>query len=360
MRTQAEALIRWFETCARDLPWRRTVEPYAVWVSEIMLQQTQVNTVIPYWERWMKVLPTVQALARADSQRLHKLWEGLGYYTRVRNMQHAARLVMTRHQGVLPSSFEAWHALPGIGRYTAGAICSIAFNQPTPVLDGNVIRVLTRLFGLEGNPREKETNTKLWLISEGLVCEAAKLPFERGCSSLNQALMELGAMVCRPRDPDCGRCPLAKACTARRTNRALEFPQLPKRAALTRRRYRAFVVAKNQKYLVRQRAQGQVNESLWEFPVGEVNGEASVLATAKTVLGIQPEGLELLLRLVHSITRYRNELEVYRADVKRLKQNGRWLPLAQLEKLPFPSAHKRILAALRARQGRGGLALPEC
>src|ERR1019366_8746690 len=141
-----QRLLVWFARNARPLPWRRTRDPYAIWVSEIMLQQTQVKTVLPYWERWMRALPDLAALAKAKPHTLHKLWEGLGYYTRVRNLQRAARLIVERHGGRLPDDFDALLALPGIGRYTAGAICSIAFDQPQPILDGNVIRVLTRLF----------------------------------------------------------------------------------------------------------------------------------------------------------------------------------------------------------------------
>src|SRR2546421_8141925 len=144
------ALLKWFGQHARDLPWRRTGDPYAIWVSEIMLQQTQVKTVVPYWERWMRDLPDITSLAKARSEKIHKLWEGLGYYTRVRNMQSAARLICEKHGGQFPRRFEDVFALPGIGRYTAGAICSIALNQPMPILDGNVIRVFTRLFGIRG------------------------------------------------------------------------------------------------------------------------------------------------------------------------------------------------------------------
>ena len=143
------ALLRWFAAHARDLPWRRTRDPYAIWVSEIMLQQTQVKTVIPFWNRWLQTLPSIAAAANASSDQLHKLWEGLGYYTRVRNLQKAAQVVMAKHGGRFPEKFDDILALPGIGRYTAGAIGSIAFNQPTPILDGNVIRVLTRLFGIQ-------------------------------------------------------------------------------------------------------------------------------------------------------------------------------------------------------------------
>ena len=159
-------LLRWFSANARELPWRRTRDPYAIWVSEIMLQQTQVKTVIPYWERWMRELPTIEAVANASPDKIHKLWEGLGYYTRARNLQKAARQIVEKHGGKFPEHFDDVLALPGIGRYTAGAICSIAFNQPTPILDGNVIRVLTRIFGIAENPKEKETNARLWKLAE--------------------------------------------------------------------------------------------------------------------------------------------------------------------------------------------------
>lgn len=166
-------LVAWFDRNARDLPWRRNRDPYAIWVSEIMLQQTQVNTVLPYWRRWMRALPTVEALARASPQQIHKLWEGLGYYTRVRNLQRAAQLIVAQHDGRVPERFDQVLTLPGIGPYTAGAICSIAFNQPQPILDGNVIRVLTRLFGIAGHPRATPVSARLWRLAEQLVQQAA-------------------------------------------------------------------------------------------------------------------------------------------------------------------------------------------
>src|SRR5271169_6599673 len=173
-------LLNWFSANARDLPWRRTRDPYAIWVSEIMLQQTQVKTVIPYWKRWMRELPTIKAVAKAPSAKIHTLWEGLGYYTRVRNLQKAAQQIVEKHGGKFPQRFDDVLALPGIGRYTAGAICSIAFNQPTPILDGNVIRVLTRTFGIVENPKEKQTNARLWKLAEELVQNS-----KPACSHLN-------------------------------------------------------------------------------------------------------------------------------------------------------------------------------
>src|ERR1017187_9768575 len=164
-RGMVQDLLAWFALSARDLPWRRTLDPYAIWVSEIMLQQTQVKTVLAYWKRWMRALPNLTALARAKPERLHKLWEGLGYYTRVRNLHGAAQCIRREHGGKFPQDFDEVLALPGIGPYTAGAICSIAFNQPKPILDGNVIRVLARLFGIAGDPREPKTNARLWQIA---------------------------------------------------------------------------------------------------------------------------------------------------------------------------------------------------
>src|SRR3954465_332219 len=160
-RPTVTALLHWFDKNARDLPWRRTRDPYAIWISEVMLQQTQVKTVIPYWERWMRELPTVARLAKAKPERVLKLWEGLGYYSRARNLQKAAQLIIAEHDRVFPREFEKVLDLPGIGRYTAGAICSIAFGAPKPIVDGNVARVLARYLGIRGDPKSSETNAAL-------------------------------------------------------------------------------------------------------------------------------------------------------------------------------------------------------
>lgn len=384
------ALFSWFAANARDLPWRRTRDPYAVWVSEIMLQQTQVKTVIPYWERWMRELPTIESLAHASADKIHKLWEGLGYYTRVRNMQKAAQQIVTLApsdgERGFPTNFAAVLALPGIGRYTAGAICSIAFNQPTPILDGNVIRVLTRIHGIKSDPREKQTNAHLWQLAEQLVVAADTIEFQPKhfpsfanfassrdiprCSFLNQSLMELGALICTPRSPNCIACPVQKLCTAHKENLQDQLPNLGKRATATERRFLAFVVERDGKFLVRQRPAGVVNAYLWEFPNIEVaanNGRTrhSVRAAASQI----PNGAqrtdapyqqsdfhitsEKPLRVVkHSITRYRITLEAWQANLapnppgRRLALPGVWRTLAECESLAFTSAHKKIRSKL--------------
>ncbi|HET7625341.1 MAG TPA: A/G-specific adenine glycosylase [Verrucomicrobiae bacterium] len=354
----------WFAKNSRDLPWRRTRDPYAIWVSEIMLQQTQVKTVIPYWERWMRELPTIESLAGASSEKIHKLWEGLGYYTRVRNMQKAAQFIVANHGGKFPEKFDDVLALSGIGRYTAGAICSIAFNQPTPILDGNVIRVLTRVFAIGENPRDKITNGRLWNLAEELVQNAkTKAPNSKiktrnskletrnpkySCSALNESLMELGALICTPRSPRCLICPIAKHCRARQLNRVEEFPNSAKRAEITERRFAAFVLERNGKFLVRQRPAGVVNAHLWEFPNIEFSGgKTDFRALAKSVLGFPPKTFQSLGTIRHSITRYRIALEAFSVNgiqsPRVSPDSARWLSIAELRKLSFPSAHGKIL-----------------
>jgi A/G-specific adenine glycosylase len=396
-------LLGWFPANARDLPWRRTRDPYAIWVSEIMLQQTQVKTVLPYWERWMRELPTIKTVAKAGPDKIHKLWEGLGYYTRVRNLQKAARQIVEKHNGKFPDNFDDVLALPGIGRYTAGAICSIAFNQPTPILDGNVIRVLTRIFGIGENPREKKTNARLWRLAEELVGRAVPCLPRRGGdtapdrSFLNQSLMELGALICTPRQPQCPVCPVKKLCVAFRENRVAELPNLGRRTTTTARRFIAFVIERNGKFLVRQRPAGIVNAHLWEFPNFEIapnqrgspakrdksahyfrKKSQSRLTPAATVqepdleiiraaksLGIEPPVFQPLCMVKHSITRYRITLHAWhvsfggassarpynkmgRRGTPPSENNGVWLPPAKLDSLAFTAAHRKILRHLQS------------
>ncbi len=368
-QTIIASLLAWFDAHARDLPWRRSCDPYAIWVSEIMLQQTQVKTVLPYWSRWMRALPTVARLARARSERIHKLWEGLGYYARVRNMQKAAHIILRKHAGQFPNVFEEILALPGVGPYTAGALASIAFNQPRPILDGNVTRVLTRCFGVKGDPRQRDTNARLWQLARELVQGAAEFAEEpldetgKGsvrasrrlhgqCSRFNQSLMELGALVCTPREPRCSACPVAKVCVAFKRDAVGHFPEKPRRAGATSRRFAAFVVRRGSRFLVRQRPAGMVNAHLWEFPNLELtqNGDDLIRAAGR-IIGARPASLEPLCTIKHSITRYRMTLEVYRAvgyaEGPVYPAAGRWLNPAQLRRLAFSGAHRRILGRLQ-------------
>lgn len=354
-------MLGWFATAARDLPWRRTLDPYAIWVSEIMLQQTQVKTVIPYWERWMRELPDVAALADALEQRLLKLWEGLGYYTRVRNLQKAARHIVASHAGQFPRAFDDVLALPGVGRYTAGAISSLAFNAPAPILDGNVIRLLTRLFAIAENPRDKATNDRLWHLATQLVEAAAgsKLKTQNSelllagpCSALNQSLMELGATVCTPQNPQCLFCPVRAQCAAHRAGRVAELPNLGPRAVTTRREFHAFVVEHDGKFLVTQRPTNVVNAGLWEFPNLEVTRQGDAPAASLKELLRLTARCEPLCEVKHSITRYRITQHVFHVRLAKppglALANAHWLSLAESHALPFTSAHQRVLRHVSA------------
>jgi len=341
-------LLKWFAGNARDLPWRRTRDPYAIWVSEIMLQQTQVKTVIPYWQRWMKQLPDIASLAAADEDTVIKLWEGLGYYSRARNLQKAAKRIRDEFGGRFPRDLAGVLALPGVGRYTGGAICSIAFNQPEPIVDGNVARVLTRLLGIEESPKAKPVADRLWSVAADLVKHAPTLqkPRQRNASAFNQAMMELGALVCTPRNPLCGDCPLKGRCTARKQNKVETIPALAKRAATTNRRFIGFLIAWRGKVFVQRRPSGEVNAGFWEFPNWQVNdAELKPAALAKRELKLGQAKFQPLCNINHSITRYRNRLEMIVAEPKRkprlAKLKGEWLPVAKLAELPLTAAHRK-------------------
>lgn len=322
-----------------------------------MLQQTQVKTVIPYYERWMRELSDMTKLAAASPERLHKLWEGLGYYTRVRNLQRAAQTVVAQHGGRFPTDFDAILALAGIGRYTAGAISSIAFDQPHPVVDGNVIRVLARLCAISGDPKDKATAEKFWSRAAELVAAASRLGaimpptgsplrLAGNCSALNQSLMELGATICTPVSPRCAECPVRSPCAAHTTNRVSAFPQTGKRAATTRRRFVAFVVQRAGKVLVRQRPTGVVNAQLWEFPNVEIDlNEPDPVAAASRSLRLKLGTARPLGAVRHSITRYRIVLECFSANLlgRVPPTAGSLTPRKKLDELAFAAAHQKLL-----------------
>lgn len=342
-------LLEWYSKNARDLPWRREPycnDPYAVHISEVMLQQTQVKTVMPYWTRWLEKLPNIPALANADSDLVHKLWEGLGYYSRARNLQRAAQEILRRHGGAFPTRYEDVLELPGVGPYTAGAICSIVFAQPRPILDGNVIRVLSRLHGIRTNVRTAATRQRLWNLATELVQAAPEAP-----GHLNQALMELGATVCIPKSPRCTECPARDVCTAYLQGIAGRLPNLGLRVQATSRKFFAFVVERKGTYLVRQRSADQVNAHLWEFPNLEAASGISNPGDAAVALGLRlTEADRPRMTVKHTITRFRITVEIYDAVGAGKEASGVWASKADLQRLAFPSAHRRIANALLGTQ----------
>jgi A/G-specific adenine glycosylase len=340
----AAALSAWFRRHRRDLPWRRQRDPYRVWVSEIMLQQTTVKAVVPYFERFMRRFPDVRRLARARASDVLASWSGLGYYRRARYLHAAAARVVARHGGRVPSRRDELLALPGVGRYTAGAILSIAYGLPEPILDGNVTRVLCRLAGERRNPRRTEVAARLWEEARLLV-EAAAAP-----GDLNEALMELGATVCTPAAPRCSACPVARPCVARATGRQAMIPPPRVRGRTLRVRQRAALIERDGRLLLRRRPATGLMDGLWEVPLlaAAAGGRRRVAGgTGRLDAGGPPIRLGARVGTVrHTVTYRRFEVEIVRAAVLSEPRRGgyRWVDQTGLARLPVSSLVGKILA----------------
>jgi A/G-specific adenine glycosylase len=352
-RTEAlrASLLAWYERERRDLPWRRTKDPYAIWLSEVMLQQTQVATVIPYWERFLARFPTVEALASAPLDDVLAAWRGLGYYSRARNLHRAAQEVVDRFGGRLPSSAEALLTLPGFGRYTAGAVASIAFGEQAPLVDGNVARVLSRLFEVEGAPGDRAREARLWELAGTLV--QGERPGE-----LNQALMEHGATVCRPESPLCLLCPVRGECLAFRHGRVDELPPAKVRAEPKRLTLALAVWPHEGTLLFARRAEKGLFGGLWELPATEVEPEAPD-ATAATrlseALGVSLTAKGALGTVQRQLTHRALTLRLLRVAGRQRPSRApafhelRWCTPTQAEGLGMSTAMQRALdAALEA------------
>lgn len=342
------ALLAWYRAKRRDLPWRRTRDPYAIWVAETMLQQTRVETVVPYYERFLDRFPSVEALATADRDAVLGLWAGLGYYSRARNLQAAAREVWTRHAGRLPDCVSELQTLPGVGRYTAGAVASIAFDRPAPVVDGNVARVLCRLLRIEKPLESAPVRARLWE-------EAERFVRGRHPGDWNQALMELGARVCTPRAPRCPTCPVRAHCRAHAAGEAEALPRrAPKRPPRAARAVAALVQRRGRALAVRRPPSGLLG-GLWELPGGELDrGERPEEALARALrerVGIEAERCEAAGVVDHAFSHRRLELHVFRVDRPRgrVRLSGydahRWLAPGSLGTLPLGTVTRKALAA---------------
>jgi len=325
-------LLAWYKKSARDLPWRRTKDPYKIWVSEIMLQQTQVDTVIPYYDKWVNALPTIEALARAKEDRVLKLWSGLGYYRRARSLQKSAKEIQNRFGGSLPQSVEDLISLPGIGRYTAGAISSIAFDQKASLLDGNVIRVFSRFLALNRNVQKPTTIRYLWKFADTI------LP-NHNIGDFNQALMELGATICTPTNPQCTKCPLRGSCKAFKRKKQLKYPIKGQRQKIQKKNEYAVVFyhEKTQKILLKKQGENERWGGLWAFPYWETKKALSKFVGPETKL-------KKITTIRHGFTVYDVQLTVYRANLKRKIKlsRGHWVPSHKLSSLPLPTPHRKI------------------
>ena len=347
-----QTLLDWYLSQGRDLPWRRSQDPYAIWVSEIMLQQTQVKTVIPYYQRWLAQFPTVEALAAADQQQVLKAWEGLGYYARARNLHRAAEQIVSLHGGVFPTDLESVMALPGIGRTTAGGILSAAFNAPLAILDGNVKRVLARLIALDRPPNK--AIKELWRLSEAILEPQNPKDF-------NQALMDLGATLCTRHNPNCLLCPWQRHCQAYNLNVQSELPMSESRAPLPHKRIGVAVIRNEQgQILIDRRRQEGLLGGLWEFPGGKVEpGETvqdCIRREIREELGIEIEVGDRLIVVDHAYTHFRVTLNVYHCrlisgEPQPLEcDQVLWVTLDEIDQYPFPKANTKIIEALKQNE----------
>lgn len=352
----AQRLLSWWDEGHRALPWRDNPDPYVVWVAEIMLQQTQIATVIPYFEKWMARFPTVDSLAAASLDEVLKQWEGLGYYSRARNLHAAAKIVVAKHDSHLPETVSELQALPGIGRYTAGAVASIAFDQSAPVLDGNVIRVLSRLFDLDEDVSKTRTRNRLWQWSASLV------PHQRP-GDFNQALMELGQQICLPGLAKCLICPLAALCLARARGTVEERPVRPPHKRTPHYDVVAGVIWQDRApsaegtFLISQRPVDGLLGGLWEFPGGkQERGESLAKALRREIeeeLALAIDVGRQFAEVKHAYTHFRITLHAFHARSHGGEPRDigvadhAWVTLDDLDDYAFAKADRQVIKALR-------------
>jgi len=343
-------LTEWYTANKRELPWRSTTDPYRIWVSEVMLQQTQVKTVLPFYHNFLERFPGIQDLAGADLQEVLKSWEGMGYYGRARNLFKAAGRVARQHEGSVPDNWEDFRKLPGVGDYIAAAVLSMAFGKPYPVVDGNVKRVLSRLLLLE-DPVNQSASGKSFCRA------AAQFLDHQDPGAFNQAMMELGAMVCRPQQARCSGCPVQELCLAYQAGRVTEFPKRVKKRPTPQYAIAVGIVFKNGRVLITRRRPEGLLGGLWEFPGGKIlDGETPETACMREL----EEEVNLIIRVDsylcsvrHAYTHFRIVMDVFCCShvSGRVRLKGpvdhRWISLQKLGDYPFPKANHKFMPQLR-------------
>ncbi|MFT4538486.1 MAG: A/G-specific adenine glycosylase [Planctomycetota bacterium] len=348
-------LKRWYRASRRAMPWRETKDPYAIWISEAMLQQTRVETVIPYWTRFMVLFPTIEALANTAEEEVLAAWSGLGYYRRARSLRSAAQRIVQEHAGEFPRDREELLALPGIGEYTAGAVLSIAFDQAQALVDGNVERVFARLFRLELARSSAVLKARCWQIARELVPA-------RGAGDWNQALMELGATLCTPQQPQCSSCPVAKLCEGRAKGCADSLPLPAPKKQVVEVTLEILVWRRKDELLVQQRPAGGRMASMWQFPTRQLAARGPFLPNAPLFPeewpfepdpGQRRSPAHDLGSLRHAITHHRIQARVLESQVSarqriELPAEFRWQSFEQIEALPLTGMAKKVLAMLRS------------
>ncbi|MFB3886059.1 MAG: A/G-specific adenine glycosylase [Thermodesulfobacteriota bacterium] len=334
-------LLQWYKENGRDLPWRKTRDPYAIWVSEIMLQQTRVDTAIPYYQRFLRTFPTLQHLARAKLSRVLKIWEGLGYYARARNLHRASKIVVAHFQGKIPDHRRDLLSLPGIGRSTAGAILSLAYDQEAPILDGNVKRVLSRLAAVSDRSVSQKSGSLLWKISESLLPKNRSNPF-------NQALMDLGSLLCTLKDPQCPRCPLQDFCEGKASGDPEKYPGKTLKKPIPHTEAMAAVIRRDGKVLIKQRPLHGLLGGLWEFPNWEVEeiGRSRLRLRLRNYIKrdmrMDVQVGDPIGTFKQTFSHFKLTLRVIHCEFVTGNATGKWVLLRDLGKFPMSRIHRKI------------------
>jgi A/G-specific adenine glycosylase len=345
----SKKLLKWYTVHQRKLPWRETGDPYKIWISEIMLQQTTVPAVIPYYKKWLSQFPDVQSLAAAPLQQVLKIWQGLGYYQRAKNLHRSAQILLEEYKGKIPEDYETLIGLPGFGPYTTAAVLSIAYNKPYPVIDANVRRVWMRIMGMR-----KESTPKV--DKDIFIHMKPCLPLDQ-MGTFNQAMMELGSLACRAKSPLCLLCPVQEYCKAFSMGEQEIIPRPQKRSY---RKIEAVIgVMENKgKYLIQKRPPTGLLSDLWEFPGGKRRKdetlEQALRREIKEELGVEVDGIQLLTHVKHSYTQFQVKLYAFHCVLKTepplSKDSHRWVSLKGMRKYPFPSGSAKIIQFLEQRE----------
>lgn len=351
-KISVENLLHWFSKNKRDLPWRQTKNPYHIWISEVMLQQTQVATVIPYYHRFLENFPTIKELAEAQPDKLMKCWEGLGYYARARNLQQAAQTVLREHNGILPQTRAALQTLKGFGAYTSASVASLAFGEDCAAIDGNVLRVFARLYAISEDIRQSATKSK--------IDKLALLNLPKGkAGEFNEALMELGATICTPKNPQCSACPLNQDCSAFQQNRVSSYPFKSPKPKLPHKEIAIGIVQRDDKVLIALRPAEGLLGNLWEFPGGKKEAHESLVECCKREVeeetGLRITVDERIAIVKHTYTHFKITLHAFLCTYQsgdaqpKSSQEIRWVKLSELNQFAFPKANKSVIEALLLR-----------
>lgn len=349
-----QAILDWYAEYKRPMPWRETNDPYKIWISEIMLQQTRVDQAWPYFERFIGEFPTVYALAEAEQQQVMKAWEGLGYYSRARNLHAAAKMIVEDYDGKLPEDYDEIIKLKGIGPYTAAAITSIAFGKPNAVVDGNVIRVITRYFGIEDDVRSSKTTKQVQQHVDGLISAGQPADF-------NQGLMEIGSTVCKPTNPDCLVCPISFECVA---NKTAKTDTIPYKSPAKKKPHKhigvGIIEREDGKVLIALRPENVMLGGLWEFPGGKQEEGESIKQTVERELheelGVEVTAYKEFMKLKHVYSHFSITMHAFMCRLvsgepsAKSSQEIRWVAISELEQFPFPKANKKLTQKLMERE----------